>query len=78
MLVSCDLAGAVNLPDDIRPRGIDQLNQSPSTCPIPIGEEERNQTGYELPVSARHHQLYANRIGRSAWSHQLCTSEGIG
>ena len=56
MLVSCDLAKSrrrLNLPDYIRPRGIEQLDQSPPTCPVPIGEEEGNHTRHEIPTNAK-------------------------
>ena len=40
----------LDLPDDIRPCGIEQLDQPPSAFPVPVGVEECNHTGYELPV----------------------------
>lgn len=68
--IPCDLTGADAKragdrrsisPDDIRPRGIDQLDQSPSTCPVPVCEEERDHAGYELPIDIHRDQPCANK-----------------
>lgn len=57
--------GAVDLPNDIRPRGADQLDQSPPTCPVSVGVEEGNHTGYEFPADINRDQPRTEQTQRS-------------
>lgn len=67
-----------NLPDNIRLCCVDQLDQSPSTCPVPVGKEERDHARYEIPADAETAISYAQTGHLLKGPYQLWMSEGIG